>query len=391
MRLKREKLEAWKKEREAKKAAGAVASPVAASSPVKATTSSAFSISLRTKDTDSVSQSAPLPSKPVQAFSSSSITSAAPTPSASSGSSSLPAKPSFSFTSNSTSTAFKPSNLKNSLSFGGNEDEAVVGVGMMKFDAIDEADLKVGGEDWDEDDEEDLDASASYKVRETGKDVDVDTEMVEAVEVVAEPSGEMEVESAPIVAEVVKEDTAMEEEEEVDELEAFMSGVTKQVMIVDESDRAKLLSTATGKKVAPVEGEPEVDEEDKAESEDEIDKVGMKAEDILACVLLLSPPTRRSLTLLSSCRLAAKKIKRGRELAPVNHSLIAYEPFRKEFYHPPPEVELLTAAEVEEMRAEMDGIKVRGADPPKPVSKWSYCGLPATWSVQRLRTLSDIR
>lgn len=33
------------------------------------------------------------------------------------------------------------------------------------------------------------------------------------------------------------------------------------------------------------------------------------------------------------------------------------------------------------MRLEMDGIKVRGADPPKPVAKWSYCGLPAPWCV----------
>lgn len=31
------------------------------------------------------------------------------------------------------------------------------------------------------------------------------------------------------------------------------------------------------------------------------------------------------------------------------------------------------------MRLEMDAIKVRGADPPKPVAKWSYCGLPAPW------------
>lgn len=61
--------------------------------------------------------------------------------------------------------------------------------------------------------------------------------------------------------------------------------------------------------------------------------------------------------------------------------MVDYETFRKAFYHPPLEVELLTVEEVEEMRIEMDGIKVRGADPPKPVSKWSYCGLPATASV----------
>lgn len=80
-----------------------------------------------------------------------------------------------------------------------------------------------------------------------------------------------------------------------------------------------------------------------------------------------------------SCSHAAKKVKRGRELAAIDHSKVKYEPFNKVFYRPPPEVEALTAEEVDEMRLEMDAIKVRGADPPKPVSKWSYCGLPAPW------------
>lgn len=71
-------------------------------------------------------------------------------------------------------------------------------------------------------------------------------------------------------------------------------------------------------------------------------------------------------------------MKKGRELAPVDHSKINYEPFTKIFYHEPPEVAALTPEEVEDLRIEMDAIKVRGADPPKPVSKWSYCGLPSS-------------
>lgn len=85
------------------------------------------------------------------------------------------------------------------------------------------------------------------------------------------------------------------------------------------------------------------------------------------------------LTLFPLSRHAAKKVKRGRELAAIDHAKINYEPFNKIFYRPPPEVEALTAEEVDEMRLEMDAIKVRGADPPKPVAKWSYCGLPAPW------------
>ncbi|KAM0748987.1 P-loop containing nucleoside triphosphate hydrolase protein [Meredithblackwellia eburnea MCA 4105] len=150
-----------------------------------------------------------------------------------------------------------------------------------------------------------------------------------------------------------------EEEEEVDELDAFMMGVQAQVKTVDKADRAKL-SAAAAKKNGKVVLDPDADDGDDGEelgSEDEADKVGMSAADILA--------------------LAAKKVKKGRELTAVDHSKMNYEPFRKAFYHAPPEVEELTADQVEELRQKMDGIKVRGADPPKPVSKWSYCGLPS--------------
>lgn len=65
----------------------------------------------------------------------------------------------------------------------------------------------------------------------------------------------------------------------------------------------------------------------------------------------------------------------------VDHSRVKYESFRKAFYHPPPDVADMTEDDADLLRLALDGIKIRGVDCPKPVTKWSHCGLPANWCV----------
>ncbi|KAG0155413.1 hypothetical protein PDIDSM_990 [Penicillium digitatum] len=72
--------------------------------------------------------------------------------------------------------------------------------------------------------------------------------------------------------------------------------------------------------------------------------------------------------------LAAIK-KKKREMPDIDHTKIDYEPFRKEFYTEPSNLAEMTEEEVANLRLELDGIKVRGRDVPKPVQKWSQCGL----------------
>ncbi|MBW0466447.1 hypothetical protein O181_006162 [Austropuccinia psidii MF-1] len=146
------------------------------------------------------------------------------------------------------------------------------------------------------------------------------------------------------------------DEEEVDPLDAYMSGVTEEVSKVNASDRKKMSQLNQGKKVAEEEDYDEEEDEQPASSGDEIDKTNLRPEDILA--------------------LAAKKLKK-KDLAPVDHSKIDYEPFRKAFYHPPAEVEEMSDEQAENIRIAMDGIKIRGQDCPKPVMKWSWFGLHA--------------
>ncbi|ETN36424.1 uncharacterized protein HMPREF1541_08701 [Cyphellophora europaea CBS 101466] len=74
--------------------------------------------------------------------------------------------------------------------------------------------------------------------------------------------------------------------------------------------------------------------------------------------------------------MAADKVKKKKKDIPaVNHDKVQYEPFRRSFYSEPIEMSDMTEEEVASLRMELDNIKVRGVDVPKPVQKWAQCGL----------------
>ncbi|KAG0709505.1 P-loop containing nucleoside triphosphate hydrolase protein [Suillus ampliporus] len=154
-------------------------------------------------------------------------------------------------------------------------------------------------------------------------------------------------------------DAMDEDEDAMDPLDAFMSGVSVEVKKVDEEDLKKM-NGGKGISRGPLaerigdDGEDEVVE---AVVEDELDTTDLNPEDILA--------------------LAAKKAKK-KDIAAVDHSRVNYESFRKEFYIPPPDIAAMTDEEADLLRLELDGIKIRGIDCPRPVTKWSHFGLPAS-------------
>lgn len=65
--------------------------------------------------------------------------------------------------------------------------------------------------------------------------------------------------------------------------------------------------------------------------------------------------------------LAQLEKKKRKDIPTVDHSKINYEPFRKQFYFELPEISSLSSEEVDMMRLELDGIKVRGSKCPAPV------------------------
>lgn len=73
--------------------------------------------------------------------------------------------------------------------------------------------------------------------------------------------------------------------------------------------------------------------------------------------------------------LAAKRL-RKKDVPMIDHAKALYEPFRKDFYIEPSETQNMSKEQVEDFRAELDGIKIRGVDCPKPVKRWTHCGFP---------------
>ncbi|KAF2255721.1 P-loop containing nucleoside triphosphate hydrolase protein [Trematosphaeria pertusa] len=69
------------------------------------------------------------------------------------------------------------------------------------------------------------------------------------------------------------------------------------------------------------------------------------------------------------------KKKNKREVPTVDHSKVQYEPFRKSFYSEPAEIAEMTPEEVADLRHELDGIKVKPDNVPRPVTKWAQMGL----------------
>ncbi|KAI8977951.1 P-loop containing nucleoside triphosphate hydrolase protein [Pilobolus umbonatus] len=148
-------------------------------------------------------------------------------------------------------------------------------------------------------------------------------------------------------------DTVMDDD--IDPLEAYMLDVHAETKKINEEDKRRMeLDKGTDKRRGSIDDDDDDVLPSRPTNEDE--EIGSDPEDILA--------------------LAARKVKR-KDIAAVDHSKIEYEPFRKDFYIEPPELKEMTADEVDLLRIELDGIKIRGVNCPKPITKWTHCGLPA--------------
>ncbi|XP_046847023.1 LOW QUALITY PROTEIN: probable ATP-dependent RNA helicase DDX46 [Xenia sp. Carnegie-2017] len=162
------------------------------------------------------------------------------------------------------------------------------------------------------------------------------------------------------------------QEEEIDPLDAFMVEVDQQVskQKQDDDKRRGLLSLRKAKQLLlPLllknrmflrqrikrksRGELMANDQDAMEYSSEEEK-----EDILA------DPNN-----------IGYKTKPKKELAAVDHTKVYYQPFRKNFYVEVPELAKLTPEEVEVMLQDLENIKVKGKDAPKPIKSWAQAGL----------------
>jgi ATP-dependent RNA helicase DDX46/PRP5 len=136
-------------------------------------------------------------------------------------------------------------------------------------------------------------------------------------------------------------DVDEEEEEEVDPLDAFMSGL-------NQTEAKKPTNRPSTTKKAQ---EPEAYFSD--------DDFAFNADGNEDAKALLAITNKR----------------KKKDIPTVDYSKVEMVPIRKNFWVEPAELSSLTEAELADLRLELDGIKVNGKDVPKPVQKWAHCGL----------------
>ncbi|KAJ1968343.1 pre-mRNA processing RNA-helicase [Dispira parvispora] len=147
-----------------------------------------------------------------------------------------------------------------------------------------------------------------------------------------------------------------------DSLDAFMSDVAAEVQKIREVDHRKqaikevpkstTLARASPGQVTPL----DLAESAAAASDSEAEMQGSTPNDILS--------------------LASRRLKK-KDLPVVDHKAMNYPAFQKDFFIEPTELRNLTVEQVRELRLELDDIKIRGINCPKPVRKWTQFGLPA--------------
>lgn len=168
------------------------------------------------------------------------------------------------------------------------------------------------------------------RIQKEGMAMDVDTEA---------PEGEAKDEAAPPVS-------AMDvDEEEIDPLEAFMADL-EQTGSAEGFGSKPIRQQQNAKK--GFEPEAFFDEDDFGYEADKADPSSILA-------------------------MAAKKKKK--DIPTIDYSKIELNQIRKNFWVEPQELSQMTEEEAAELRLELDGIKVSGKNVPKPVQKWSQCGL----------------
>ncbi|KAI9761396.1 MAG: pre-mRNA processing RNA-helicase [Chaenotheca gracillima] len=147
-----------------------------------------------------------------------------------------------------------------------------------------------------------------------------------------------------------------DEDEDIDPLDAFMTGLNKP---------QKASKIANGVKKSSHSGKQHQPEAMFSDDDVDLEATGANPDDILAM---------------------ASKARKKKDIPSINHGKVKYDPFRKNFYTEPVELAELTEEEVADLRLELDGIKIRGVDAPKPIQKWSQCGLgvPTLDVIQKL-------
>lgn len=221
--------------------------------------------------------------------------------------------------------------------------------------------LPIPGKKWSlEDDEED---ESGPPIKEEPSD--------ETKEVKKESNGEEEAESKDEVQNEMdgepKPEVKQEDDDEVDPLDAYMMDIQNEVKQLKDKALKGTATTTTKGEEKPSKVTMMVGVAKKKEDK----KKGELMEQNVDALEYSSEEEGEDLHSAMN-NLPGNKAKKP---ATVSIEDISYAPFRKNFYIEVPEMAKMTPGEVETMRAELEGIKVRGKGCPKPIKNWAQCGV----------------
>ncbi|KAI1710101.1 DEAD/DEAH box helicase domain-containing protein [Ditylenchus destructor] len=140
----------------------------------------------------------------------------------------------------------------------------------------------------------------------------------------------------------------IEDDEEIDPLDAFMAEINKSKGSEGKSKMVIIKSSKESDDASKKKGDIVENDEEKLPKIDDFDITEAVQSSLLA---------------------------KGKMLPQTDHTKVYYRPFRKNFYVEVPELSRMTKKDVATYREELEELKVRGVDCPKPIKKWAQCGL----------------
>jgi ATP-dependent RNA helicase DDX46/PRP5 len=268
-------------------------------------------------------------------------------------------------------TEFEKTSSKRGLDFGEEEDarKKLEKLPSLPLESIEDNDntLTNGAEEDDDDDDVDMEAAGTEEeaaaaaraaAEKREERLQIENMAQEAGEDGGEPPQTAPYTNGDVVmseAEVQSEQAPQVEDEDIDPLDAFMDEMGDPFAAPTTSSNFIKGKNRNQQEPEAIFGDEEV----------ELKVLDADPDDILAM---------------------ASKARKKKDLPTINYANVKLESFRKNFFTEPEELANMTEAELADLRLELDGIKVSGKDVPKPVQKWSQCGL----NIQSLEVIRKL-
>lgn len=160
-----------------------------------------------------------------------------------------------------------------------------------------------------------------------------------------------------------------DDRDDVDPLDLYMEGIENEMKKTRGNVIKKQEKVLNDKKISIITG---VAKKKQAQETVQVNKGELLEQNQDALEYSSEDETTDNLHQLNSNLMSTSKTKK---LTSISKDDITFMPFEKCFYVEVAELAKMTQEEVEKLREELEGIKVRGKGCPKPVKSWSHCGV----------------